>query len=131
MGCVSTTITLCSEVEGLLRVFGEPVQEKLQKCIDILSSEVAGIYVVAILGIREANVDRLIKEDDIRMRIPAIGIERRIVTAIGNTARTELEQKSTSGSTAWTAIQPQDKRGILWRIARFKEPVDQVKISRP
>jgi len=131
MGCVSTTITLCSEVEGLLRVFGEPVQEKLQKCIDILSSEVAGIYVVAILGIREANVDRLIKEDDIRMRIPAIGIERRIVTAIGDTARTELEQKSTSGSTAWTAIQPQDKRGILWRIARFKEPVDQVKISRP
>lgn len=31
----------------------------------------ASVYVAAILGIREANVDRLVKEDDIRMHIPA------------------------------------------------------------
>jgi len=96
-----------------------------------MSVTLAGIYVAAILGIREANVGRLAKEDDIRMRIPAVGIERRIVTAIGNTARTKLlEQKPIRGTTAWTTIQAQDKRSVLWRIARLKEPVDQVKIPQ-
>ena len=131
MGCISTTITLCSKVERLLRVFGETVQEKLQKAIDIPRSALARIYAVAILGIRKANVDRLIKENDVRMGIPAVRIERHIVTAIGDTAWTKLEQKSTSGSTARTAVQPQDKWCIFWRIARLEEPVNQVKVSRP
>ena len=117
-------------MESLHRVFGESVQEKLQKAIDIPRSALASIYVIAILGIRKANVDRLIKEDDVCMGIPAIGIERHIATAIRDPAWAKLEKKSTGGSTPRTAVQPQDKWCILWRIARLEEPVYQVKVSK-
>jgi len=131
MGSISTTITLCSEVERLLRVFGESVQEKLQKGIDIFPSELARIHLAAIFGIRETDVNGLVEEDDIGMGVPAVGIECCIVTAIRDTAGTKLEQKPSRGATARAAVQPQDQWCILWRIARLEEPVEQIKASWP
>ena len=129
MRCISTAITLCSKVERLLRVFGETVQEKLQKDIDIFRSELARFHLAAILGIRETDVNGLVEEDDIGMSVPAVGIKRRIMTTIRDTAGTKLEQKPSRGATARTAVQPQDKWCILWRIARLEEPADQVNVS--
>ena len=117
MGCICTTVALCGEMERLRRVFRESVQEKFQEGIDVFPSELAGIDLAAILGIGETDVDGLVKEDDIGVRIPAVGIEGHIVTAIGNSARTKLEEQPSGGTTAWASVQPQDKRCILWRIA--------------
>ena len=87
---------------------------KSSRKADVFPSELAGIDFAAVLRIGETDVDRLVKENDIGVRVPAVGIEGHIMTAIRNTARTKLEEQPSGGTTARASIQPQDE---IWRIA--------------
>lgn len=49
---------------------------------DIFRSFLRGIYCFAVFGIREPGVDRLIEEEDVRVAVPRVLEEHRLVSGI-------------------------------------------------
>lgn len=91
---VNATVTLSGNVEWETRVFGETRVEELKECIDILTSNRTVIHRGAIVGVRKADVHRLVKEDDVGMCIPTVWVESRVAALIGDVARPQFKEKS-------------------------------------
>ena len=123
VGRVSASVTLCSDMERLGRVFGETVEEQLEEGINVLASDGAGVDLGIAIGVRETNVDWLVKEENVGVGVPAVLVEGCVGSVVGYTAWSKFEQKSSGGTATGAAIQPKKQRGILGRVARFKEPI--------
>jgi hypothetical protein len=59
--------------------------------MDIFASNGAGADSRAIVSIRVANIDGLIQEYDVRMRIPAEWVVSCVATIVSDTTRTQFE----------------------------------------
>ena len=79
---------------------------------------------LAVFGVGKASIHRLIKEDDISIRVPAVFIERDVLSVVRDRARSKFKEKPSRRAAAWAAIEPQNEWGGLWSAPRFEEPVN-------
>lgn len=70
------------------------------------------------------NIDWLVKENDVEMIVPGVGIVTDVDfgTFFVDGARAEFDKKSGRGTTTRTAVEPENKRSSGRCRARFKEP---------
>ena len=88
---VCSAVTFRSHMEGCLGVFRETGEEQLEESVYILPSGGAAVDLGAIIRVGISDVDRLVEEEDIAMRVPRVLVVR-YGSLIGNLARTELEE---------------------------------------
>lgn len=107
--CISSCITLSTDVEGLLGVLGEAREEQLEEGVDVLASDGAVVHGGAVFGVGEADVYRLVEElqrtgqhrpaivevkthDHVGARRPAVLVERGVLAFVGNRAWAKFEE---------------------------------------
>lgn len=112
-------------MEGQRGVFGELGHEELQESIDILGSG-GGVVDGLSVGIRVADLDRLIKEDHVGVGVPAVRIRFGRRSVLCDVARTELEQETGGARAAGTAVEPEHEWVILWLGAALEEPEEEM-----
>jgi len=74
----------------LVRVLWEPVDEKLQKRVNVLAGDGAGVD--GSIAIAIPDVDGLVQEDHVRVRVPAVLVPRRVLALIPNAAGAKFEE---------------------------------------
>jgi hypothetical protein len=85
-------------VERLVSIFREPINEELQKRVDVLSSHRAGID--GGIAVAVADIDGLVQKDHIRVRVPTVRVPCRILAFVANSAGTKLEKQARRRATA-------------------------------
>ena len=88
---VRSSITFRSHMEGGLGVFWETREEQLEESVYVFPGRGAAVDLGAIIGVRVSDVDRLVEEEDVALRIPRVLVvcHGRLV---GNLARTQFEE---------------------------------------
>lgn len=119
---VRAAVTFSREMEGKGRVFGETGEEELQERIHVLARDWASVDGTSVLDVRVSHIDGLVEEDNIGVRVPAVGVLGRAGAVIGDAARTKLKEQTRRRAAARATIKPHDERRSLWRVPRFKEP---------
>ena len=94
VGGIGTTITFRSDVERCLGVLREPVQEQFEESINVFAGDGRRRHCCAVVSIRIPNINGLIKENNISVIVPAVGIEGRVMSPVGDIARSQLQQKA-------------------------------------
>jgi len=86
---IYSAITLCSNMEWLRRIFREFVQKQFQERVDVFTGGRGVGHCCAIVPIRIANINWLVKENDVEMIVPGVGIESGVDfgTFLGDGAR--------------------------------------------
>ena len=93
-GCiwsVRSTVTFRCHMEGSLGVFWETREEQLEKGIHILSGCGATVDLGTIVRVRVPDVDGLVEEEDIAVRIPRVFVIRH-ARLIGDLTRAQLKE---------------------------------------
>ena len=91
---ICSTIALCRKMEGCLRIFGVTVQEEFQERVDIVSCNGTGANRGTVVRVRKSNVDGLVQEDDVGVRVPRVRVVFQSLSFFINSARTQLEEES-------------------------------------
>jgi len=77
-------------VQLLVRVLWESVDEKLQKRVNILTGDGAGVDGSVAIAI--PDIDRLVQKNHVRVHIPAVWVPRRVLALIPNAAGAKFEE---------------------------------------
>ena len=118
-GDVVSCVGFSRNVEVLLGILGELLEEESKECVDVLSSGNSVAHGAPAVGV--AHVDRLVKEDDGRIRVPRVWVVHELELVV-NRGRAELEEEARERRAARATIQPQHNRVVLRVIARLEEP---------
>ena len=109
-------------MEGQRRILRETGEEELQERIYVLACDWTVIDGTTVLDVRESYSDGLVEEYDVGIRVPAVGIQSRVLAVIGNAAGPKLEEKTRGGAAARATVKPHDDRRIFRRVSGLKEP---------
>jgi hypothetical protein len=71
---IYSSIALCSNMEWLRRIFRESVQKQFQERVDVFTGCRGVGHCCAVVSIGIADVDWLVKENDVEMIVPGVGI---------------------------------------------------------
>lgn len=115
-------IALHGDVEGRARVPGVALQEELDERVDVLGRDGTRVHCRVVFRVRVADVDGLVEEIHVGVRVPAVLIEGRVLTFVSDAARAELEEQASGRAASWPSIEPQSQRCSLWRPAGLEEP---------
>ena len=89
---VRSAVTFRGHMEGSLGVFWEAGEEQLEEGIYILSSCGAAVDLGTVIGVGVSDVDRLIEEEDVAVRVPGVLVVR-YVRLVGDLTRAQLEEQ--------------------------------------
>lgn len=92
--CVRPAVALRRDVEGRARVLGVPHEEELEERVDVHARGGARVHAGPVGGIRESDVHGLVEEDDVRARVPAMGVVGHVLAIVRNATGTQLEEKA-------------------------------------
>ena len=118
-GDIVASIRLASNVEVLLGILGELVEEEGKESVDILASSDSVADGVA--GVRVADVDGLVKEDNAGVVVPGVLIVDDLELLV-NGRRAELKEETSKRRAAGATVQPQNDGVVLGIVARLEEP---------
>ena len=93
VGSVHSTVTFRGHVEGRLGVLWEASEEQLEEGIYVLSSCGASVDRGTVIRVGISDVDGLVEEKDIAVRVPRVFIVRH-ARFIGDLTRAQLEEQS-------------------------------------
>lgn len=119
---VCATVTLGCEMERKGRVFGETGEEEFEERIHVLARDWAGVDGTPVLNVGVSHIDGLVEENNVGIRVPAVGVLSRAGAVVGDAAWAKLEEQTRGGAATRTTIKPHDERGIPWRVSGLKEP---------
>jgi hypothetical protein len=105
VGSVCSTVTFCSHMEGCLGVLREAGKEQLEECIHILSGRGAAVNRRAVIRVGVSDVDGLVEEENIAVRIPGVFIVGH-VRFISDLARAQLKEQSGGRRTTRATYRP-------------------------
>ena len=91
IGSIRPAVTFCSHVERRLGVFWEASEEQLEEGIHVLSSCGASVDCGTVIRVGVSDVDELVEEKDIAVRIPRVFVVRH-ARFIGDLTRAQLEE---------------------------------------
>lgn len=109
-------------MEGKGRVFGETGEEEFQERIHVLARDWAGVDSTPVLDVGVSHIHGLVEENNVGIRVPAVGVRSRAGAVVGDAAWAKLEEQTRGGAAARATVKPHDERGILWRVSGLKEP---------
>jgi hypothetical protein len=81
-------------MEWLSRVLGEATEEKLKEGMDILASNWTSADSFAAVSVGIPNINGLIQEYDICIRVPTERVMSCVVPVVSDAARSKFEQQS-------------------------------------
>ena len=88
-GNVVAGVGLAGDMKVLLSVLGELLEEEGEQGVDVLAcSDGVGD---AVAGVREADVDGLVEEDDVRVGVPAVFVVGEVAPFVCDAAWAEFE----------------------------------------
>lgn len=88
---IRSAVALCSNVERCLGVFGITCEEQLEERVDVFARDRARVDCRSVARVRVSDVDGLVKEDDIGMRVPAVVVVGEAIAPVGDAARAQFE----------------------------------------
>lgn len=91
---VRPAVALRGDVEGRFSVLGVPHEEELEERVDVHARGGARVHAGPVGGIRESDVHGLVEEDDVRARVPAMGVVGHVLAIVRNATGTQLEEKA-------------------------------------
>ena len=81
---------------------------------------------LAILGVREAYIDGLVDEEDVRVRVPRFLEGMRLLGRIGDAAWTEFHEESHGRGRARTAVRPEYDIVLTGIVPALEEVEEQM-----
>lgn len=120
--CVGPAVAFRGDVEGCFSVLGVPHEEEFEKRVDIHARDGTRVHAGPIRGIGEPDIHRLVEEDDVCARVPAVRVVRHVLAIVRNAAWTQLEEKAGRGAAPRATVQPKNERVVLGVISGLKEP---------
>ena len=110
---IRSAVTLGRKVEGKVGVLRVTRKEELEEGIHVLASDGTCVNLGSVRAVRVADVDGLVEEDDVGVRVPAELVEGRVLALVGDPAWPELEHQTGHGAAARTAVQPESERSLV------------------
>ena len=90
IGVIRPAVTFCGHVKGRLGVFWEASEEQLEEGIHVLSSRGASVNRGTVIRVGVSDVDGLVEERDIAVRVPRVFVVRH-ARFIGDLTRAQLK----------------------------------------
>ena len=116
---VMSSVRFACNVEILMGILWKLLEEQGQESIDVLAC--SDCVADRASAVREPSVDRLIEEDDGRIRIPGVRVVHELDLLVHG-SWTKLEEKTRERTAAWSAIEPEDDRVFRRVVAGLEEP---------
>jgi hypothetical protein len=110
--CISSAITLGCNMERLGGISRKAGEKELQEGIYILACNRTVVNGGAVVGVRESDIDWLIKEYDVGATIPTMWVKRGIQAILRNVAWSKFKEETRGGTATGTSIEPKDQRYI-------------------
>ena len=85
---VNSSVAFGSDVEGLFGVLGKARKEELKESVDVFGCGWGVVHCGPVVRVGIADVNGLVKEDDIGVAIPAIRIVGSVLALISDAAGT-------------------------------------------
>jgi hypothetical protein len=111
---VMASIRLSSNVEVLGSIFGELLEEKSEKGVNVLGSS-AG-FANGATAVGKPDIDGLVEEDNRGIGVPRVRIVDGL-DLLSDGARSELEEQAGQGRAAGSTVQPKNDRVVLGVIS--------------
>jgi len=124
---VMPTIALSSHIKVVLAELRIGLEPALQEFVVILGNDIIiGLPVLFIIGIRESNIRRRLKVDDIGDLVPRMRVDGQILASDILTEGTMLNKETDQRRRTWTTIEPKNNRIVLGVVLALNEPVEEV-----